>query len=282
MKRIIKGALFNINGSLYYEDRLFSGIAYELQDEQIVQPFLVKNGVIGAPHLSPHVDDRADLAHVDLSEVLSDYELPEYQGAPFTGVAYAFLGDYCNREVRLDEGNPVLDTWWDRDGTLIGYERNVSSFGEIYAWYPSGALKSFEISTNSSYTGYVTLSENGQLEKIGSRKGFISSLGAIAASSPYFPVSDFAQVLAYRAAAEVSILGGDFNDEVIGKMFAAGMFAETQTIELIDTALTAASLPALQGCSQLKKIVIRKMDDGRKQALAAVAAANPRVQVEFK
>ena len=282
MKRIIKGALFNINGLLFYEDRLFSGIAYELLDEQVVRPLLVKNGVVEGPHFSPHVDDREGLAHVDLSEALSDYCLPEYQGQAFTGIAYSFLGDYCAREVRLENGDPVLDTWWDKDGTLIGYERYVSGLGEVYEWYRSGVLKSCRINTSDSYSGYLTFTEDGRLQRLGSRRGFLLNLPEISGKTPYFPFSALPQVLASKGALDISLLGTDVNDTLIESMHAAGLFADTASIELIGTEITSAGLAVLQQCAMLKKIVFQKVSDEREQLLRAVIGDNPALRVEFK
>lgn len=281
MKRILLSEMTSVNGLLYYQGNLFSGVSYERFDDETVRAWLVHDGRLDKPHLSPYFDDRCDLLHVDLSAGMSDYEIPCFDGKPYSGVAYSFEKDYCEREALLIEGEVVSDTWWSKDGTLLLYEQHTAGYGEIYEWYRDGAMNRCTITTSNSFFGALTFSQDGHLKGLSSQRGFFGEFSHIARKSPAFPVRDVSDLFTLQCAEEVWLVGEDIDDFFVGKMYEAGMLMQTKKICIVDTSITESGMTLLAKCPLLRNFDIQEKDVHRLQLLKAALAGMKSIQAKF-
>ncbi|MBR7781264.1 hypothetical protein [Undibacterium luofuense] len=281
MKRILLSEMTNVNGLLYYQGNLFSGVSYERFDDETVRAWLVHDGRLDKPYLSPYFDDRSDLLHVDLSAGMSDYEIPCFDGKPYSGIAYSFEKDYCEREALLIEGDVISDTWWSNDGILLRYEQYTPDYSEIYEWYRDGALKRCSIWRRDSFNGALTYSQDGHLKGIGSRRGFFGEFSRIASKSPAFPVRNVSDLFTLQCAEEVWLVGEDIDDFFVGNMCEAGMLMQTKKICIVDTSITDSGITLLAKCPLLRNFDIQEKDVHRLQLLKAALAGMESIQAKF-
>lgn len=281
MKRILQSEMTTENGLLYHQGNLFSGVSYERFDDETVRAWLVQDGQVDKPYLSPYFDDSSDLLHVDLSAGMSDYEIPCYDGKPYSGVAYSFEKDYCEREALLIEGDVVSDTWWSKDGILLRYEQHTAGYGEIYEWYRDGAMNRCTITTSNSFFGALTFSQDGHLKGLSSQRGFFGKFSHIASKSPFFPVRDVSALFALQCAEEVWLIGEDIDDFFVGKMCEASMLKQTKNICIMDTSITDSGMTLLAKCPMLKNFDIQEKDVRRRQLLKAALAGMGSIQAKF-
>lgn len=282
MKRILLSEMTNENGLLYHQGSLFSGVSYERFDDETVRAWLVQDGRVDKPYLSPYFDDRSELLHVDLSAGMSDYEIPCYGGKPFSGVAYSFEKEYCDREALLIEGAFISDTVWSKDGTLLRYEQHTAGYGEMYEWYKDGPINYCTITTGNSFYGYLKFAHNGYLTGVCGRRGFFGAFNHIASKSPVFPVRDVSMLFTLKCAEEVKLVGEDIDDLFIRNMCESGMLIQTERICIGDTSLTDSGVVPLLKCPALRSLDIREKDKHKRELWKATLAENKSIQVNFE
>ncbi|MFZ6781340.1 hypothetical protein ACO0LD_31270 [Undibacterium sp. Ji83W] len=281
MRRMLINAMTNKNGLIYHDEELFSGVSYEKLDDETICAWIVQDGKIEMPYLSRYFDDRSDLLHVDLTASMSDYEIPCYEEKPFSGVAYSFDGNYCEREALLIDGEVISDTWWSNDGVLLRYEQHAAGYCEIYEWYGEGVINCCTITTSNSFNGYLKFLLDGRLSGVGSRRGFFDAFSNIASKSPIFPVRDLSKFFTLKCAEEIWLVGEDIDDLFVEKMCDSGMLMQTEKIYIVDASITDVGIHLLAKCPALKSFDIREKIEDRQQLLKTALAGIESIQADF-
>ncbi|MEW2374468.1 hypothetical protein ACFUJV_35915 [Streptomyces olivaceus] len=239
------------DGRYFLSGKRFSGIAFEIGQDQRVRAIELVDGVeVGSYRpICASPDDGFD--QVDLTGMLSDYEVPLYQGRPFSGIGYEFDDGACTREVFLRNGIVYSEAWWTEAGRMVYFDVPNDEFGEVYEWYSSGGLKSVDITTNLEFYGGVRFSEGGRLVFLSACNGFLEAIPRIARKARFFPVATVRDVEKLEISDDLTLFGGDVGDDFFGYLSDCGMLRDVAVLKLVNVGVKLLSLADLPNLREL-------------------------------
>lgn len=281
MKRMLLDAMDQRQGLYWFEGAPFSGVGFELHDGGVVRSYEIKNGGIVAPYRSICAKNSEPVLQVDLSDQLSDYETPYFNGEPFNGLAFSFSGMFCDHEAFFENSVERSSAWWNRAGLMIEYSRSNDGIGELYEWHPNGALKYGDISTNSSFAGRIAFSEDGTLKYLRAERGFFNELGNIFSKTKFFPIDSRQAIGKLRGNPDIALSGDDIDDNLIKLLIDYGVLCGTTKLTILGTKIESLNLSLLSPMPSLTELRIEDVNLNKILLAQTVRCIRPDVRVLF-
>lgn len=175
MYRLEETLLTKINNKWYYKNQLFVGIIFFRQEENIIDAYEVKDGVIIKPYVSPCQQNLPSPIQLDSSEFCNEDKdeygsgmMPQmYKNKVYQGMSYTFIKGRCNREVYTDEdGITINQVTWD----IFTYEPDSLEIHTNKEWiyFKNGSSKNFtyqKFDGSDELVEQISLSFNGKVNK---------------------------------------------------------------------------------------------------------------------
>lgn len=202
-----------VGGRYHYQGKLLSGVGFAIDQQGSVAASLIEDGLVVGRYRSICVADDRGYPQIDARGQLLDYQLITYQGDPYTGVAYEFIGGQCGIEAFVRNGVIWNQAHWSNEGRFIYLDIPNEEFGEAYHWHPNGRLKTANISTNSGFFGSIGFDEHARMNHLSGYKGFLKSVEYISSkAAPFFPFESTADIDQMTFACKLRLSGGDVDD----------------------------------------------------------------------
>lgn len=282
MKRLKTNLLTQRNGLYVHDGELFSGVGFESGDNQTVRGSQFQSGLRTGPY-HPICAMGADVPlQVEFANGIEPYVTTMYQGRPFSGIAYTFEEGRCRYECLFREGIEVSEAWWLKDGTMTSYNLDNGEFGEGYEWYPNGKLKSAGVSTNHSFVGRFSFTEDGLLKFLSLQRGFLNRLTEIRSKVKFLPISipiakteDLGRL---RAAPETILSGDEISDDLLQLMAKSGSFDKTAKLQILRTP-KIESLALLAKLPNLTEVVLEEIGPNQVLLAKSLKQARPALHI---
>lgn len=229
----------------------FSGVGFEIGLDKRVRAIELVNGIEAGGYHPFCASPGDQLDQVDLTGMLSDYEVPLYQGHPFSGIGYEFDDGVCTREVFMRNGIVYSEARWTEAGQMVYFDVPNDEFGEVYEWYPSGELRSVDVTTNSEFHGGMRFSEDGELVILSACNGFLKAVSRIARKARFFPISDIHHIGRIKISSGLTLFGGDIVDEFFRYLTDGGVLKKVSVLKLINVGVDFLSLIDLRNLREL-------------------------------
>jgi hypothetical protein len=185
---------------------------------------------------------------------LADYDIQLYKNSAFSGIGYTFENNICDHEILVKNGAKKAWSWWNNYGQMIEFCDSNDEFGEIYDWNESGSLESASISTNDTYSAYISFDENGRLVRLRMNNGFLKDIKRISGRSQFFPLESRDDFISLRGAKEVSLDGYDIDGALFLQMVQHGALSQTSKISITDVHIDSLFIEALNFAANIKTI----------------------------
>lgn len=167
MLRITYDALEKDKNLYYYENQLFSGIVFEVQNDIIVNRFTCQQGVLGETYQSTFFPLQESKLWISFDALIGekheDAEPFLYQGKRFNGIAIEIDGNFCVRESLFVNGRTAGEAEFYYSGELESHGDYQDILSQDYEWFKSGALKSVQIQAVDEFRVEFKFSENRKL-----------------------------------------------------------------------------------------------------------------------
>ncbi|WP_144030133.1 MULTISPECIES: hypothetical protein [unclassified Burkholderia] len=229
-------------GRYFLLGREFSGVGFEIAQDKKVRAIELANGIEAGGYHPLCASPGDQLDQVDLTGMLSDYEVPLYQGHPFSGIGYEFDDGACTREVFLRNGIVYSEARWTEAGQMVYFDIPNEEFGEVYEWYSSGELKSVDVTTNSEFYGGMRFSEDGELVILSACNGFLEAVPRIAGKARFFPISNIHDIERLKISSDLTLFGGDIEGEFFCYLMDGGVLKKVSVLRLINVGVNFLSL----------------------------------------
>lgn len=239
------------DGRYFLSGKEFSGIAFEIGQDQRVRAIELLDGVEVGRYRPICASPGDGFNQVDLTGMLSDYEVPLYLGQPFTGIGYEFDGDACTREVFLRNGIVYSEARWTEAGGMVYFDVQNDEFGEVYEWNSSGGLKSADITTNTEFYGGMRFSEDGRLIILSACNGFIEAIPRIVRRARFFPISTVRDIEKLEISDDLNLFGGDVGDDFFRYLSECGILRNVAVLKLTNVGVKFLSLTDLPHLGEL-------------------------------
>ncbi|WP_127891438.1 hypothetical protein [Psychrobacter sp. FDAARGOS_221] len=148
MFRLKSTLLTQVDNKWYYQGMPFTGVIFFDKEDSQIAPFIVHNGVITEPYISPCIESPPSIMQVDQSALLSPdcpyNEMPScwndirlcYQDKLYAGMVYDFVEGKCLYENYIDDdrysGNYIT---WNTDSLLpVSFELLYKPAGLTYSY----------------------------------------------------------------------------------------------------------------------------------------------------
>ncbi len=271
-----------------HRDKPFSGVGFEVGEGQLVRSYQFENGLrIGDYH--PLCAQGAEVnLQLDLSAGIDPPGLILYNAKPYTGVGYTFDNTgFCDFECFFKNGVAESELTWQKDGLMI--DCNLAGdnfFGEHYMWYPNGKLKKFSISTNHSFVGGLSFTEQGFLRFVHLSRGFLKNLGNIRSEVKLrpiqIPIERMEDLANFKGADEVILFGDEVDDQLLALLATGDLLSGTKKVE-IDYADGLTSLLALANghAPNLRQVVLDNIKPEHFSMAQELKRARPALRIEF-
>ncbi|WP_244134905.1 hypothetical protein [Burkholderia sp. BCC0322] len=251
MSRVNIELLERKGGRYFLSGKEFSGVAFEIGQEQRVRAIELVDGVEVGGYRPICASPGDGFDQVDLTGMLSDYEVPLYQGRPFSGIGYEFDDGACTREVFLRNGIVYSEARWTEAGGMVYFDVPNDEFGEVYEWYSSGGLKGVDITTNADFYGGMRFSDDGRLVILSACNGFLEAIPRIVRRARFFPVSTVRDFERFEIADDLTLFGGDVGDDFFRYLSDCGMLRDVVVLKLANVGVKFLSLVDLQHLREL-------------------------------
>lgn len=257
MNRIKLSALNKRNGTYYFEDQVFTGTAFSLQQNNYVIAEQIVNGIVISNYYPQHLQNES-LTAIDATDIWEENEgnldIPlSYFGKPYTGLAYGFSGSTCDTEVEYLNGERIMEAVWGEQGLVllvIKASKNV----QRYEWHENGTLATASIRHSSSAEASFGFSENGDIHHLRLENGFTSYLLAHAEDIAYCPINDKSDCYKKLSSKNITLTGNEIDDEFLAELVKHNSLKESEKISFRKTALSISGLYVLQNINNLQQV----------------------------
>jgi hypothetical protein len=134
-----KGELF------YYQDELFTGIAFFLTDPEIHKINEYRDGLLIGPYMSKWLDNSPEILRIDLNELDGDGEHQQafFNEQPFTGIGYDIDEGVCHQESEYKNGWEGKTICFYADGAIGSIYLENEALSEEVIYDRQGFIKEY-------------------------------------------------------------------------------------------------------------------------------------------
>ncbi|WP_157655250.1 hypothetical protein [Burkholderia ubonensis] len=251
MNRVVTELMEKERGRYFLLGKPFSGVGFVIERDGRVRAMeLVDGAAVGEYHPICASPDLG-FEQVDLTGMLSDYELPLYQGRPYSGIGYEFDNGACTREVFLKNGIIYSEVRWNEIGVMTYFDVPNDEFGEVYEWSLSGVLIKVGISTNDEFFGGLRFSDDGRLIFLSACRGFLDNIHRIARKARFFPISTSRDIARLNISEDLTLFGGDIGDAFFRYLDDSGALRNVVVLKLANVGIEFLNMVDLPRLSEL-------------------------------
>ncbi len=257
MNRIKFNALSKKNDYYYFQEQIFTGIAFSVQQNNIIVAQQLVNGVITDLYYPAHLQYK-NIGAIDATDIWEENEgnldIPlSYPGKPFTGIAYGFAGNICETEVEYLYGERVMEAVWNEEGLALLVIKGGKHV-QRYEWYENGTLAIASIRHLSSAEASFGFSESGKIHHLRLENGFIHHLLAHAQDFPYCPIRGKQDCYTKSSAKNIILTGNEIDDELLTGLVAHNVLTESEKITFRKTNLSITGIDVLRKLNNLQQV----------------------------
>lgn len=269
MLRVNMLSLFCVDGKHYYNDELFTGVAFGVVKCVVESEIEYRDGVevcVYSNAYFSHVEGFEKRLKVDDECLDDDDDARLFYETPFSGVAYAFDGDRCVGEEVYIDAYLVGYEYFYRSGKPEEVSLTSGGVVEEYEWNEDGEVRRFEVAGRgfSIKLGY----ENKETINFLSIKGGYFDV-AEKINTVVMPImyKNPESILRKKAASHIFFSGSVLNDEMIGGMVDCGFFEDAVDVSFMSRVLTAGGVRKLLSLGGLRKLEIDSTVIARDEAV---------------
>lgn len=274
------------NGTLYYQDKLFTGIVFKSVEGRITDSFYVANGILAKQYMGDYVKVSSGSMRLETDCVGLEGER-EYgeeitlNGVPFDGILYEFDCHFCTGEAAFEKGRRInVSVEWHRNGVLCSYDNFSKGVGDAFDWYDNGELKNIFIVTSAGEELSAEFIESGQIRVLQiTEKFFVTARQHT--FLPFQTIEKPDDLRRYKVAPFL-LLRSEGIDQNIFDILAGSGFDQLEIFKAFDTSLGGFEFARI---AELPIIRFISVDDkhGRMHAsaLATIKELHPHVEVHF-
>jgi len=144
----IEAELLQQEGELfYYQEVLFTGIAFFLKGPLVEKVNEYHKGKLIGPYISKWLDNNADILRIDLNELDGDGEHQQayLNEQAFTGIGYNISGGICHGESEFTNGWEGQTISFYGDGVLDSIELINDTLAEEVIFDRQGFVKEYQL-----------------------------------------------------------------------------------------------------------------------------------------
>lgn len=260
MLRLKKIALTEEYGKFFYQGNLFTGVAFTTNEGGMVDAIEILAGIEAGKYF-PKYFPVSDCRVIDMEflepEDETDYEpFLCFNGERFTGVAFEFDGVFCTGELLYERGWSDSQVTYYEAGRLESIELIENDFSQIYQWYENEQVKRYEVAARSSFSFNLAFNEDGYLSALGMEGDCFNQARLMSDKLvvPFLKEESFIDDL--KAAEFLSLSGHSVTDELFKRLISFGGLEQTESISLLQTAVTKEGLCLLRKENRLNKLLI--------------------------
>ncbi|MXN79037.1 hypothetical protein GR157_30465 [Burkholderia sp. 4701] len=257
MNRVVAELMEKREGRYFLLGKPFSGIGFIVESDGKVRAMELVDGIAVGDYYPICASPGLRFDQVDLTGMLSDYELPLYQGRPYSGVGYEFDNGICTREAFLKGGVVYSEARWSEAGVMAYFDVPNDEFGEVYEWNDFGVLIKVGISTNDRFYGGLRFSESGELVFLSACNGFLENVPQISRVARYFPVSTSRDIARLPVSEDLVLFGGDVGDDFFRFLVDSGALKNVAVLTLANVGIEFLNVT---GIPRLRELHIDEVD----------------------
>ncbi|GHA55071.1 hypothetical protein ACFFLZ_12495 [Photobacterium aphoticum] len=232
--RVKESALSVVDGELYFESKLYSGVVYSIVDDMVVNVYFVRDGRREGFH-----DDDLNIYDYDLAIDISTYDdIDEepfyYKGNLFTGVAYDFDGDFCVGAQSFEDGYILTTVSWFKSGNIGYYESFHHGVSEFSTWSIDGKRCSYKLFIDA-FRLESDFDENNKIKRLSMFGGNYKTISKCYDKFKFLIIEDFENM----PLSENLYLSGDGIDmDIIESVINSSEFINVKKVTLSNTKLS--------------------------------------------
>ena len=282
--RIRWSALETVGGLIHYDESPFTGVAFDLDGGLVVDAQLVEQGEVQGQYRSPYFDAPAEALHVDEtcpdidgSKDYDDQNQFVFRGEVFNGVYYEFQREFCIYEGLIVDGFPQVETDWFVNGDLESYASPRADFE-----YDRGhKLRYLALAKNPSCAVQMSFSEAGAIKSLRVLGPIFAQMGDIVDGLPFHHVRRMTDLARYKAADEISLEDGGFDDELFQFMLDSGCFDTASKISLFRVKMSDSSLKSLTTLPNLRSVDVYDRPGRLEKPVLDLKAQAPNLTISY-
>lgn len=261
MLRVNIDALINEGGVFFYKNELFTGIAFTVEDGDILDASEYSKGIRAGKYVNPYFPSADSLQSIDLDflegENEEDYQPREcYKGKLFSGIALEFEGDFCTSESLYIRGWCDSDVTYFKSGELETLTLIEDGFSQIYHWYENGKIKKFKIHLRDTLAINLVFDEEERITTFSLEGDYFSKIKAIEDKIKFPMFNDESFITDLKSAENFLAIGSSVNDQLFEKMYLGGGLKAMKKLSALRISITSKTLRWLVSCPNIKALDI--------------------------
>jgi hypothetical protein len=261
----------------------FSGVSFSVGEEREARGLVLQDGVVTGAYSPVCGSGGSEYSQLDVTGLLVDEANTRHPmsfgNGIYSGIGYEFQDGHCIHEMLFDNGRVRCDSWWSKSGLLIGLNRS-DHFEEHYQWSAIGQIKSATIAC-PSFSIMVNFLDDGRLQSLTAEGDVISRLDELSGCD-YFPVKNFEDFGRLKGGSNVYLSRNAVSASLFDLMTASGVFDETVSLTLNDTAVTITAVQSIAKLKALKRVLIQSKDTRASDLALELGKIRSDMVVEFK
>ena len=288
MYRVKKSVLINENNKFLYQYKAFTGIVFNVVDQQILDIFECKEGVRIADYYSQFISRNNSEQCIDyvalVGENADDFEPFLYQGERYTGLYYEFDEDFCVTESRCINGVRWEEAGWSPTGELESFSTSYGDHDiyQSYDWYKNNFLGRFYICNSKSHqTLEIEFTEKQEITSIDISIDYLNTSPEFEHHLRYHYLIGYTLVEDARIAPRLFASGLGVNDQFFSELQSCAGFNKMETLLLYTTSISTESLLSLENHPTLKSISVNDEREDIIQATRELKLRHPNCAIEL-
>ena len=272
MYRIKKSALVSKNNKLFYRYKPFTGIVFDVVDQQVLDIFEYKDGEKDQEYQSQFIYKNDNDLCVDFEALAGEdeeeYEPFLYKGNRYTGLYYEFENDFCVTECRCVDGIPWEDVGWYETGNLESFWTSMgnNSIFQSYNWYENDLFERIKICKSEKHTLEINFTEKQEITTIRVPADYLKNSPEFEHHLKYHYLSGYSLPEEALIATRLFASGPGIDDKFFSNLQSCAGFSEMETILIYMTSISIETLLSLENHPALKNISV---NDEREEIIQA-------------
>jgi hypothetical protein len=260
------------NSLYYYENQLFTGIGFRLDEGVITNKKIYQDGILSGEYTNNHIDTDDNGLWVDM-RVLEGTDGDEseplfFKGKLFSGVACDLNGHFCVSEKKFQEGECCPEAHYSFSGLLIYLDNAENGLYQQYEWFKNGLYKKIILSHDGYFDFELDFTREQRLSQISIEGDYFKDIQSFLSELiKEVPITDCYFSDHIKLSSSLYLASSGITDVVFNTLKNCEGFSSISDITLFLTSISAKKIELLKEFNQLKYI---KVKDRRKDMIDAV------------
>ena len=310
MLRIKENVLDKKNGKYYYNNKLFDGIIYFVNECKITARKVVQSGDIIKDYIDPYLDYSLWELHID-EECIEFSDLPVdthyLNDELFTGVGYEFFknGLYC-AEMTYRKGRSIRDDYYEpidnvplvyieyyQNGQMHYFEYHEKDFFQEYEMFEDGNIayiyfshslyqkKELSVGYQKMYSLEMRLDSVYSLRNLSIKGDYFQNIQTVQAKSKFDAITskDFLKDIS-ASKNFLTLHHKGIDDEIFYYLHLNNGLDKLRHLSVFDTSLTDKSFKLLRNLMNLQKLKIES-NECSSTLLQEIKEYNPLCEITY-